>query len=146
MLGMQADAGKITEGGGFMFQRFGVLAAAAALVFASNAHAGGLKPIEARSFSLGTVTGIVYYTPDASGYRVVATMMDAADGTVMRFIATLGPGQSMTLSTPRDAGEPAIAVQLVRRGDGLFLDGSGVDGNEAGAAHGTAVTELTTGQ
>ncbi len=123
-----------------MFHRFGLLAATAALLLAGSAHADGLKPIEGRTFTLGTVSGIVYYSPGAGGYRVVATMLDGADGTVVRFVATLAPEQSVTLSTPRGAGEPAIEVRLVRHGDGLFLDDGGLEAREATA------TELTAGR
>jgi hypothetical protein len=126
--------------GGFaMFQRLGLLAATAALLVAGSAHADGLKPIEGESFTLGAVTGIVYYTEGAAGYRVVATMTDATDGTVVRFVATLAPEQSVTLSTPRGAGEPAIEVRLVRHGDKLSVDGDGP------TARGAAVTELAAG-
>jgi hypothetical protein len=124
----------------FGFDRFGLGAVAAALLVAGSARADGLKPIEGKSFSLGTVSGIVYYTPGPAGYRVVATMLDAADGTVVRFVTTLAPEQSVTLSSPRGAGEAAIEVRLVRHGDSLFLD----DGGEA--AREATATELTATQ
>jgi hypothetical protein len=120
-----------------MVRRFALAASAAALLIAGGAFAGaradGLKPIEGKSFSLGTVSGIVYYTPGPTGYRVVATMLDGADGTVVRFVATLAPEQSVTLSTPREAGESAVEVRLVRHGDDLFLDDGGRTAREATA-------------
>jgi hypothetical protein len=122
-----------------MFKGLGLLAAIAAPLVAGSAHADGLKPIEGESFTLGAATGIVYYTEGAAGYRVVATMTDAADGTVLRFVATLAPEQSLTLSTPRGVGEPAIEVRLVRHGDRIFVD----DGGKT--ARDTAVTELAAG-
>ena len=123
-----------------MARKFGLLAFLAALLIAGSAHADGLKPVEGRSFTLGRLTGVVYYTAEGAFYRVVATMTDGADGTVVRFVAILAPGQSATLSTPRGAGEPAIEVRLVRHGDALFIDGGGQ------AVAGTAATELTAGR
>ncbi len=122
-----------------MSKTLGLLAATAALVVAASAHADGVKPIEGKSFTLGAVSGVVYYTEGVAGYQVVATMTDAADGTVVRFVATLAPEQSVTLSTPRGAGEPAIEVRFVRHGETLFVDGDGQ------TARGAAATELAAG-
>ena len=119
-----------------VFHRFGLLAAIAASLVAGSAHADALKPIEAESFTLGTMTGVVYYTEEAAGYRVVATMVDRADGDVVRFVATLAPEQSVTLSTPRRVEEPAVGVRFVRHGDRLFVDGVGQP------ARGTSVSDL----
>ena len=103
------------------------------------AATAALKPIEGESFTLGTVSGVVYYAEGAAGYRVVATMTDAADGTVVRFVATLGPEQSATLSTPRGVGEPATEVRRVRQGDKLFVDG------DRQTVRGAAVAEFAAG-
>ncbi len=121
-----------------MFGRFALPIAAVALLTAGGAYADGLKPIEAQSFTLGTATGIVYYTVESAGYRVVATLQSGGTATIVRFIATLTPEQSITLSSPRDAGEPAMEVRLVRHGDTLFVD----DGEQATNA--TTIVQATT--
>jgi hypothetical protein len=38
------------------------------------------------------------------------------------FVATLTPGQSVTLSTPRMLGQLAVEVRFMRRGDELVVD------------------------
>ena len=50
---------------------------------------------------------------------LVATL--GAD-TPVRFVATLAPGQSVTLSTPRMLGQLAVEVRFMRRGDELFVN------------------------
>jgi hypothetical protein len=122
-----------------MLDRFGFLLAATLLV-AGSAHADGLKPIEAKSFTLGTTTGIVYYTVQPTGYRVVATLQSGETPTVVRFVATLAPEQSVTLSSPRGVGEPAIEVRLVRHGDQLFV------GDASQVAGGTTVLQTAAGR
>ncbi|HUC18646.1 MAG TPA: hypothetical protein VMA37_13270 [Acetobacteraceae bacterium] len=122
-----------------MFGRFALPIAAIALLGAGSAYADGLKPIEAQSFTLGRTTGIVYYTVEPTGFRVVATLQSGGTETVVRFIATLTPEQSITLSSPRDVDAPAIEVRLVRHGDQLFVD----DGEETTSA--TTIVQATTG-
>jgi hypothetical protein len=107
-----------------MFRRFGLLAVACALFIAGSAYAEPLEPIQGESFALGTVTGVVYYTVEPAGYRVVATLQVGEAQTPVRFVATLAPEQSVTLSTPRGAGEPAIEVRFARHGEQLFVDGA----------------------
>jgi len=126
-----------------MFHRFGVLAAALALLVAGNARADALKPAEAEIVDLGTVNGIVYYTVEPTGYRVVATLRspDQSPGvsSVVRFVATLAPEQSITLSTPRAAGEPAVEVRFVRHGGHVFVEDSRQAEEGTYASHATAV-------
>jgi hypothetical protein len=86
------------------------------------AHAGGIGPIEARSIDLGEVSGVAYYTVEADGFRVVATLAQGEAGTPLRVVAVLGPGQSVVLSTPNEAGTVEIARQagtVVVRKNGL---------------------------
>ncbi len=108
-----------------MLHRFALLAFALLTLAATGAHAQALQPIEVGTFSLGSVTGIVYYTRDAGGYHVVATLQDGKDQTVLRSVVTLAPEQSVTFSTPRGVGEPPVEVRLVRHADGLYLETAG---------------------
>ena len=74
-----------------------------------------------KSIDLGTFGGIAYYTVKPEGYQLVVTLTPSGAETPVRFIATLTPGQSVTLSTPRKLGEPAIEVSFKHQGDGLFV-------------------------
>jgi hypothetical protein len=103
-----------------MIFRTTVLAAASALALAGAAHADSLRPIEARSLDLGAVSGTAYYTIERDGFRVVATLAPQT-GTPMRLEAVLAPGQSVVLSTPREAGAASQAVEISRRDDQVLV-------------------------
>ena len=104
-----------------MKMRIAILAscAVAAVFVAGGVHAETLKPIQGRSIDLGTLAGIASYTVEPEGYRLVATL---GTDTSVRFVATLAPGQSVTLSTPRVLGQLAVEVRFMRRGDELFVN------------------------
>jgi hypothetical protein len=53
---------------------------------------------------------------------LVVTLTPRGAETPVRFIATLAPGQSVTLSTPRKLGEPPVEMRFQHLGDGLFVD------------------------
>lgn len=93
--------------------------ALSALVVAHPLAAGEMKPISAQSIALGAVNGVAYYTTEADGFHVVATLADA-DSQPMRFEATLAQGQSMIVSVPRGYGEPADSLKISRVEDRLF--------------------------
>ena len=80
------------------------MAALAVLSLVGVAAAGDLKPMHSRSIDLGTMSGIAYYTVEPEGYHVVATLTDENAVTPVRFEAVLVSGQTITLSTPREAG------------------------------------------
>ena len=93
---------------------------AAALTLASlgtAAQANGLKPIEGRSVNLGDVSGVVYYTIEPDGFRVVTTLSGTERGTPIRYVSVLAPGQRVLLSTPHQAG----ALEISRNGDDVSL-------------------------
>jgi hypothetical protein len=92
---------------------------AAALTLASlgAAHANGLKPIEGRSIYLGDVSGVLYYTVQPDGLRVVTTLAQGEAGTPIRFVSVLAPGQRVLLSTPHQAG----ALEISRNGDNVTV-------------------------
>ncbi|UVC19396.1 hypothetical protein [Mesorhizobium onobrychidis] len=66
--------------------------------------AAGLAPASGHSIHLPGFDGVIYYTVEQSGYRVVATLASGADELPIRFISTLGPGQRMAISVPQSIG------------------------------------------
>ena len=88
---------------------------------AAAAHATALAPIAAHDIWLGPVSGIVYYTDEPDGYRVVATLASGEDSRPVRFEAVLAPGQTLILSSPREAGVAPETVEIARDGDHLFV-------------------------
>jgi hypothetical protein len=98
------------------------LAAALALLLLGPAHADGLKPLQGEVIDLGDVSGVAYYTVERDGFRVVATLAKKDEDAVpVRVVAVLAPDQSLTLSTPHEAGAPADAVEIIRRADTLLV-------------------------
>jgi hypothetical protein len=85
-------------------------------------HADSIKPIEGKSIDLGTFGGVAYYTVKPDGYHLVVTLMPSGAETPVRFVATLISGQSVTVSTPRKLGEPAVETRFQHLGDDLFVD------------------------
>lgn len=101
--------------------RITLLAAAAALVMATAAQADELRAIEGRSFTLGPVSGIVYFVRNGSDDDVVATLTAGRDATTVRFETSLVAGHSARISIPRGPADTAIAVRITREGDRLFI-------------------------
>jgi hypothetical protein len=100
------------------------LAGALALAFIgpAHAHAEGLKPLQGQVIDLGDVSGVAYYTVEHDGFRVVATLAKKDEDAVpVRVVAVLGPDQSLTLSTPHEAGTPPDAVEIIRRADTVLV-------------------------
>jgi hypothetical protein len=94
------------------------------LAMSGAATASELAPGNGRTLHLGGFDGTVYYTIEQDGYHVVATLASGAEATPIRFIATLGPGQSLTISVPQAVGEPAVDFEIVRIGKALFVGDS----------------------
>lgn len=92
--------------------------------FVGGAQAEELLPIQSRTVAMGAVNGAAYYTKDAAGIRLVATLNGDEGSTPVRLMTTLAAGQSVTLSVPAGVGEPAAKVRFSRRGDRVFVDGS----------------------
>ena len=95
-----------------------LLAATFTLALLGAAHANGLRPIEGRSIDLGDVSGVVYYTAEPDGFRVVTTLAQGDAGTPIRFVSVLAPGQRVVLSTPH---HQADALEISRNGDMLLV-------------------------
>jgi hypothetical protein len=94
---------------------FGLAAAASPL------HAAELTPVAGESLDLGDFHGVVYYTSEKDGYRVVATVSDGEGGPVIRFSATLADNQSATISVPGQPGGFGRSVEIARSGDRLVV-------------------------
>ena len=68
------------------------------------------------------MSGVAYYTGERDGFRVVATLAKKDEDAVpVRVVVVLAPGQSLTLSTPHEAGTPADAVDFIRRADTVLV-------------------------
>jgi len=96
--------------------------AVAIVLVAGGVRADSIGPIEGRRIDLGTFGGVAYYTVKPDGYRLVITLTPSGAETPVRFVATLAPGQSITLSTPRKLGEPALEVRFQHKGEGLLVE------------------------
>ena len=80
-----------------------------------------MRPVEARSIDLGEMSGVAYYTVERDGFRVVTTLAQGEAGTPVRVVAVLAPGQSVVLSTPREAGAAPAAVEISRQADTVLV-------------------------
>jgi hypothetical protein len=87
---------------------------AAVCVITSPLYAGEVAEIQAASIDLHGFWGIVYYTSQSDGYRVVATISEGESGLPVRFEATLLDGQKLTISVPNKLGEPSNVVEMTR--------------------------------
>jgi hypothetical protein len=88
---------------------------------ATSLHAGELPALAGQSIDIGGFHGVVYYTSDHDGYRVITTIAQGEAGLPVRFSATLAENQSVTISVPGKSGEPSQALEISRVGDKLIL-------------------------
>ena len=93
---------------------------------ASPVHAGELSVTAGKSIRIGGLHGVLYYTNENDGYRVIATMADGEAGAPVRFSATLADGQSATISVPGKLGEPDQSLEISRSGDKLSVTRAGL--------------------
>ena len=80
-----------------------------------------LTPLAAASVHLRRFDGIVYYTRESDGYRVVATLGSGPGDLPIRFVATLAPEQHLAISVPQDVGHPPIDFAITRTKDALAI-------------------------
>ncbi|WP_189502100.1 MULTISPECIES: hypothetical protein [unclassified Mesorhizobium] len=80
-----------------------------------------MTPGNGNSIHLPGFDGVIYYTVEQAGYRVVATLASGADELPIRFISTLGQGQRIVISVPQTIGQPAIEFEILRNGDALVV-------------------------
>jgi hypothetical protein len=103
-----------------MLQRQLSIGLVAGLALASGeAGAQTLHARQGATVALGPMSASVYYEDAGGAYRVVATLADGPEGIPVRFIATLQPGQEVTISVPGLAGRSATELHLTRTPDGL---------------------------
>jgi len=117
-----------------MSYRLALLAAVAAMTVTGTLHADPLKPIQAQKVDLGTLAGVAYYTAEPDGHRLVITLQARGTDTPLRFVATLAPGQAVTLSVARDVGVPPTEVRFVRHGEQLSVSGGSAGPQREAAA------------
>jgi hypothetical protein len=112
-----------------MKKRIAILVAfaVAMTVVSGGVYADTIRPIQGKRIDLGTFGGVAYYTVKPDGYHLVVTLTPSGAETPIRFIAILAPGQSVTLSTPRKLGEPALEVHFQHLGDDLFVNAAALE-------------------
>ena len=88
---------------------------------AAPAYAGRLGAQKAKSIELGDFRGIVYYTKEYDGYRVVATVAEGEDGQAVRLVATLLESQEITISIPGKIGAASQELEISRAGGKLVI-------------------------
>jgi hypothetical protein len=98
------------------------LAALACMATSGVSVAGELAPGNAHGVHLDRFDGVVYYSVEQDGYRVVATLASGADELPIRVVSTLGPGQRLVISVPRSADQPPVDFEIVRNGEALFVN------------------------
>jgi hypothetical protein len=113
----QADTGRVRTG----LMMCGSLALMTACLD-GDLHAEELLPIQSRTIALGPVSGAAYYTDDAAGSRLVATLGGDEGSIPVRVVAMLAAGQSVTLSVPAGVGKPSVEVTFSRRNGRVFVD------------------------
>jgi hypothetical protein len=86
----------------------------AACVASGPVHAGDVGEMQAASIQLQGFSGVVYYTSESGGYRVVATLSEGESGLPVRFEATLLDGQKLTISVPAKLGDQSHVVEMMR--------------------------------
>lgn len=104
------------------------IAFAALCMAAVPAHAGELGAMKAESIDLGGFLGVVYYTPEEAGYRVVTTIAQGEAGLPVRFVAVLTENQMVALSVPGKVGESDQMVEISRVGGKLVVSPQPIDG------------------
>ena len=101
--------------------RRSIVFALSCLAMTGGSMATELAATNARSIRLADLSGIVYYTVEQDGYRVVASLASSAGDLSIRFISTLVPGQHITLSVPQSVGRPSVDFDILRKGDTLVV-------------------------
>ena len=103
---------------------------AASWLAASPLHAGELSAMAGENIDLGRFQGVVYFTSENDGYRVVATIADGEAGLPVRFSVTLADDQSARISVPGKAGEAGHSFEISRSGDKILLTEAGRTPND----------------
>jgi hypothetical protein len=110
-------------------------------LIATSARGGDLAAMHAESVDLGSFRGVVYYTAEKDGYRVVATLTSEAEGQPIRFVSTLEPGQRMLISVPQAVGQPSVDFEITRNGEALLIGKSAL-APKTGPTEGAPIEEV----
>jgi hypothetical protein len=94
--------------------------AALCLMF-TPAYAAEVGEVQAESIDLGGFRGVVFYTAENEGYRVVVTIAQGETGLPVRFEAMLTETQKMTITVPGKLGEKSHVLEMSRAGDKLLV-------------------------
>lgn len=95
--------------------------ALACTIFSPVTGAGELAPGNAHSVHLDRFDGVVYYSVEQDGYRVVATLASGVYESPIRVISTLGPDQRIVISVPGPVDQPPVDFEILRKGEALFV-------------------------
>jgi hypothetical protein len=104
------------------------IAFAALCMAAMPVHADELGAMKAESIDLAGFLGVVYYTPQEDGYRVVTTIAQGETGLPVRFVATLTENQIVAVSVPGKLGESDQIIKISRVGGKLVVSPQPIDG------------------
>lgn len=88
---------------------------------AATAGAVELNPGSASRIEIGDRKGVVYYTVEPAGYRVVAGLARGKDVPPLRFETTLAGDQRVLALSPQGLGQPVAAIEIVRQGDRVYV-------------------------
>ena len=99
-----------------------ILLALTAFLAVGAAKADEIHPMAGKSFALEDASGVVYYTKEAEGFRVVATMNASEGAAPVRFVSTLADGQAVTLSIPTEIGKDVREIEIRRTGETLSIE------------------------
>jgi hypothetical protein len=94
---------------------------AALWLAAAPAHAGEFSAFEAESISLGSIHGVVYYTVQLDGYRVITMVAEGEDGLPLRFDLIMTGNQKLLISVPGRVGDQSEVLERSRVGDKLLI-------------------------
>jgi hypothetical protein len=86
-----------------------------------TAHAQKLLARPGQTVMLGVVGASVYYDETGGNFRLVATIAEPLGGIPIRLVATLQPGQGLSISVPAQEGKPVTEVRLTHTQAGLDI-------------------------
>jgi hypothetical protein len=93
---------------------FRYISLAALCLAAMPVQAEELVAVQAGTIDVGSFHGIVYFTREQDGYRVVTTISNGEAGLPVRFEATLTEGQKLSISVPGKVDEQSQLIQISR--------------------------------
>jgi hypothetical protein len=116
---LQTNDGSGTKG---RVKVFRYISLAALCLAATPVHADEVNALQAGTIDVGSFHGIVYYTQEHDGYRVVTTIADGEAALPVRFEATLAEGQKLSISVPGNLGEKSHVVKISRDAGKLVIE------------------------